>query len=219
MQHDGNCASTRSTSRLRAAFTRTPRPSLTPLRGPGSISPIATWVRAPATFGPEVPAEALIWQDPVPAVEYPLPAAQDLATLKARLLASGLSAAQLVRTAWASAATFRGSDLRGGANGARIRLAPQKGWAVTLTNDFFVNLLDMRTQWRLTAVEGVFEGHDRVTGNLTWTATRVDLVFGSNSELRAIAEVYAGDDARKKFVTDFVAAWTKVMNLDCFDLA
>jgi catalase-peroxidase len=309
-----------------------------------------------------VPAEVLIWQDPVPAVDHGLVTAQDIVTLKAQLLASGLSTAQLVRTAWASASTFRGSDKRGGANGARIRLAPQKDWAVNqpaelgqvlatlegiraafntaqqggkaisladlivlagnaaveaaarqaghevtlpfapgrsdasqaqtdvasfavlepradgfrnfaspglegvatellldraqlltltapemtvligglraldanaggsrhgvftarpgaLSNDFFVNLLDMRTQWQPSATPGVLEGRDRQTGEPRWTATVVDLVFGSNSQLRAIAEVYASSDAQGKFVQDFVAAWTKVMNLDRFDLA
>ena len=314
-------------------------------------------------LGPLVPAEDLIWQDPVPAVDHPLIDAQDIRALKGRLLASGLSIAELIGTAWASAATFRESDKRGGANGARIRLAPQKDWeahqpavlakvlgvlegvrsafnsaqtggkkvsladlivlggcaaveqaaknaghevevpfapgrtdateaqtdaasfavlepvadgfrnylkpglavsaeellvdraqlmtltapemtvllgglrvlganagnvphgvfttrAGALTTDFFVNLLDMGTVWRATSeTEALFEGRDRATGALKWTATRVDLVFGSNSQLRAIAEVYAGDDAAAKFVRDFVAAWTKVMNLDRFDLA
>ncbi len=314
-------------------------------------------------LGPLVPAEDLIWQDPVPAVDHPLIDAQDIRALKGRLLASGLSIAELIGTAWASAATFRDSDKRGGANGARIRLAPQKDWeahqpavlakvlgvlegvrsafnsaqtggkkvsladlivlggcaaveqaaknaghevevpfapgrtdateaqtdaasfavlepvadgfrnylkpglavsaeellvdraqlmtltapemtvllgglrvlganagnvphgvfttrAGALTTDFFVNLLDMGTVWRATSeTEALFEGRDRATGALKWTATRVDLVFGSNSQLRAIAEVYAGDDAAAKFVRDFVAAWTKVMNLDRFDLA
>jgi len=308
-------------------------------------------------LGPEVPAEELIWQDPVPAVDHELVGEQDLASLKAQILASGLSIPQLVTTAWASAATFRGSDKRGGANGARLRLAPQKDWEVnqpaelakvlgkleaiqqafnaaqsgnqrisladlivlaggaaveeaarkvghevrvpftpgrtdaspaqtdaasfavlepladgfrnyqraglktpaeemlldraqlmtltapemtvlvggmralnanvgqprqgvftstpgTLTNDFFVNLLDMATEWRPSATEGVFEGRDRASGQVKWTGTRVDLVFGSNSELRAIAEVYACDDAKEKFVTDFITAWNKVMNLD-----
>ena len=312
-------------------------------------------------LGPEVPAEAMIWQDPLPAADYESIDERDAATLKARLLASGLSVAQLVTTAWGSAATFRGSDMRGGANGARIRLAPQKDWEVnqpaelaailqrleavrkefnassgrkkvsladlivlggcagieqaaklaghdvkvpfspgrtdasqeqtdvesfavlepiadgfrnyaraglstpaeqflldraqlmtltapemtvlvgglralganfgqsrhgvltsapgTLTNDFFVNLLDMNVEWRPSSTEGVFEGRDRASGQLRWTGTRVDLVFGSNSELRALAEVYACDDAKEKFVRDFVAAWHKVMNLDRFDLA
>ncbi|HET7291259.1 MAG TPA: catalase/peroxidase HPI [Vicinamibacteria bacterium] len=314
-------------------------------------------------LGPEVPAEELLWQDPVPAVDHKLVAAQDVTTLKGKILASGLSVSQLVSTAWASAATFRGSDKRGGANGARIRLAPQKDWEVnqpaqlakvlqtlaaiqkdfngsrsdgkrvsladlivlggsaaveqaakkaghdvevpftpgrtdatqeqtdvesfavlepaadgfrnylkakrsasaeellvdkaqllrltapemtvlvggmrvlnanfaqsphgvftkrpeTLTNDFFVNLLDMGTEWKATSpAEDVFEGRDRATGALKWTGTRVDLVFGSNSQLRALAEVYACDDAKAKFVRDFVAAWTKVMNADRFDVA
>jgi len=314
-------------------------------------------------LGPEVPAEELIWQDPVPAVTHELIDESDIADLKAKILESGLSVSQLVRTAWASASTFRGSDKRGGANGARIRLAPQKDWEVNqpdqleavlrvlegiqkdfnsaqsggkmvsladlivlggcagveqaaknagyevavpfapgrtdasqeqtepaafavlepaadgfrnyqktkyvvspeemlvdraqlltlsapemtvlvggmrvlganydgtkhgvftsrpeaLTNDFFVNLLDMGTLWK-PASEGsdvFFEGRDRRTGELKWTGTRVDLVFGSNSQLRAIAEVYAADDAKEKFVRDFVAAWDKVMSLDRFDL-
>ena len=314
-------------------------------------------------LGPLVPQEALIWQDPVPAVDHPLVDEQDIAALKAKILASGLSIPQLVTTAWASAATFRGSDKRGGANGARIRLAPQKDWAVnqpaelatvlqalaaiqadfnaaqsggkkvsladlivlggcaavevaarkagqdvtvpfaagrtdaaqeqtdvesfavlepladgfrnyarkgvesvaaeqlvdkaqlltltapemtvligglralnanfdhstlgvftqrpeTLSNDFFVNLLDMGTKWQTSATaEGVLEGRDRATGDLKWTGTVVDLVFGSNSQLRAIAEVYASSDAQPVFVRDFVAAWNKVMNLDRYDLA
>jgi catalase-peroxidase len=314
-------------------------------------------------LGPDVPAEDLIWQDPVPAVDHPLIDAADIAALKAKILASGLTTAELVATAWASASTFRGSDLRGGANGARIRLAPQKDWeanqpdqlrkvlgvlegiqtafnatatggkkvsladlivlggtaaveaaakagghavdvpftpgrtdatqAMTdvesfevmepladgfrnyqkqaftasaeellidraqlltlsapemtvlvgglralnanyggtahgvftsrpgvLTNDFFVNLLDMHTVWKPTSErEDLFAGTDRASGAPKWTATRVDLVFGSNSQLRAIAEVYAQNDAREKFVKDFVAAWTKVMNADRFDLA
>ncbi len=312
-------------------------------------------------LGPLVPKEQLIWQDPVPVVDHPLVDAQDITALKARLLASGLSISQLVTTAWASASTFRGSDKRGGANGARIRLAPQKDWAVnqpaelasvlatleaiqtefnsaqggkkisladlivlggsaaveaaakkagidvsvpfapgrtdasqdqtdvasfavlepaadgfrnyarkgqeaaaaellidkaqlltltapemtvliggmralganfdhsahgvfssrpeTLSNDFFVNLLDMGTRWQKSATEGVLEGRDRKTGELKWTGTIVDLVFGSNSQLRALAEVYASNDANDAFVRDFVAAWTKVMNLDRFDLA
>jgi catalase-peroxidase len=314
-------------------------------------------------LGPEVPQEELLWQDPVPAVDHELIGAQDVADLKAKILASGLSVAELVGTAWASASTFRGSDKRGGANGARIRLAPQKDWessqpaqlakvletlegiqtafnaaqsggkkvsladlivlggcaAVeqaaknaghdvtvpfapgrtdasqertdveafaylepvadgfrnylkdrygvpaeallvdkaqlltltapemtvlvggmralnanfgqtghgvftrrpeTLTNDFFVNLLDMGTAWKPAPdSQIVFEGRDRVSGNLKWTATRVDLVFGSNSELRALTEVYGCDEAQGKFVRDFVKAWTKVMNADRFDLA
>jgi len=311
-------------------------------------------------LGPEVPAEALIWQDPIPAVDHPLIGEQDIAALKAKILASELSVSELVATAWASASTFRGSDKRGGANGARIRLAPQKDWAVNqpeqlakvlgkietiqrefgsggkkvsmadlivlagcagveqaaknagvsvtvpfapgrmdasqeqtdvesfavlepiadgfrnyqkaqysvsaeellldkaqlltltapemtvlvggmramnanvgqsqhgvftqrpgaLSNDFFVNLLDMATAWKPVAgEEGVYEGVDRATGKRKWTGTRVDLVFGSNSQLRALAEVYASADAQEKFIKDFVAAWTKVMNLDRFDLA
>jgi len=313
-------------------------------------------------LGPEVPSEVLLWQDPVPAVDHELIGAKDIAALKGKILASGLSIRQLVTTAWASAATFRGSDKRGGANGARIRLAPQKDWEVNqpaelakvlpkleavqqafnaaqkggkkvsladvivlggcaaveeaakqagttvtvpfspgrtdasqeqtdvesfavlepradgfrnyvragiktpaeemlldraqllaltapemtalvggmraldatvgqskhgvltqqpgkLTNDFFVNLLDMGTEWRPSATEGIYEGRDRATGQVKWTGTRVDLVFGSNSELRALAEVYASDDAKEKFVQDFVAAWGKVMNLDRYDLA
>jgi len=314
-------------------------------------------------LGALVPKEDLLWQDPVPAVDHPLVDAKDIATLKGRILASGLSISQLVATAWASASTFRGSDKRGGANGARIRLAPQKDWEANepqqlagvlkalegirkefngaqsggkkvsladlivlggcaaveqaardaghdvevpfapgrtdaspeqtdaeafavlepaadgfrnylkakytvsaeemlvdkaqlltltapemtvlvgglrvlganvgqaphgvftkrpgkLTNDFFVNLLDMGTAWKPTSDAGdLFEGRDRRTGDLKWTGTRVDLVFGSNSQLRAIAEVYACDDAQAAFVRDFVAAWNKVMNLDRFDLA
>ncbi len=313
-------------------------------------------------LGPLVPAEPQLWQDPVPAVDHELIGQQDMAALKARILASGLSISGLVTTAWASAATFRGSDKRGGANGARIRLAPQKDWEVNqpavlakalkaleaiqkefnssqsggkrvsladlivlggcaaveaaakkaghdvkvpfspgrtdasqdqtdvhsfavlepiadgfrnyqrkgdqrpaeellvdrsqlltltapemtvlvggmralkanfgqskhgvftnrpeaLTNDFFVNLLDMGTQWEASSTEGVFEGRDRATGKVKWTGTRADLVFGSNSQLRAIAEVYACDDSKEAFVKDFVAAWNKVMNLDRYDLA
>ncbi|MGB8812011.1 MAG: catalase/peroxidase HPI [Paracoccaceae bacterium] len=311
--------------------------------------------------GPLVPAEELIWQDPIPAVTHKLIDAADIAALKAKILASGLTVAELVTTAWASAATFRGSDKRGGANGARIRLAPQKDWQANqptqlarvlavlegiqkafnaaqkdkqvsmadlivlggsaaveqaaktaghtvtvpfapgradasqaqtdvesfavlepiadgfrnylkteysvsaeellvdraqlmtltapemtvlvggmrvlnanvdgaqhgvftnrpgaLTTDFFVNLLDMGTVWKATSGDALFEGSDRVTGTPKWTGTRVDLVFGSNSQLRALAEVYACDDSQKAFVRDFVAAWTKVMNLDRFDLA
>jgi catalase-peroxidase len=314
-------------------------------------------------LGPEVPDEELLWQDPVPAVDHELVDEQDIAALKEKILGSGLSISQLVSTAWASAATFRGSDKRGGANGARIRLAPQKDWAVndpaqvatvlqalegiqadfngsqsggkkvsladlivlggcaaveraakntghdvqvpfapgrmdasqeqtdvesfapleptadgfrnylagshkrpaaellvdraglltltapemtvlvggmralnansgqselgvltgrleTLSNDFFVNLLDMNTEWKASATaEGVFEGTNRATGQVRWTASAVDLVFGSSSQLRAIAEVYASDDSQQAFVRDFVAAWDKVMNLDRFELA
>jgi catalase-peroxidase len=313
-------------------------------------------------LGPLVPAEVLIWQDPVPAVDHALIGEPDIASLKAKILASGLSIPQLVSTAWASASTFRGSDKRGGANGARIRLAPQKDWEVnqpaelaktlkaletiqkefnasqgggkkvsladlivlggcaaveeaakkaghsvkvpftpgrtdasqeqtdvhsfavlepvadgfrnylrpgqhmtaeellvdraqllrltapemtvligglraldanyansgygvftehpgTLTNDYFVNLLDMRTKWQATPAEGVFEGRDRTTNKVKWTGTRVDLIFGSNSQLRALAEVYASSDAQDLFLKDFVAAWDKVMNLDRYDLA
>jgi catalase-peroxidase len=314
-------------------------------------------------LGPEVPAEELIWQDPIPAVNHKLIDARDIASLKGKILASGLSVSELVSTAWASASTFRGSDKRGGANGARIRLAPQKDWEVnqpdrlakvlktlesirsafnkaasggkrvsladlivlagcagieqaakkaghkvtvpftpgrmdalqeqtdvasfavlepvadgfrnyqktrysvpdeellvdraqlltltapemtvlvgglrvlnanfgqsqhgvftkrpeTLTNDFFVNLLDMGTEWKAVSKDDdVFEGRDRKTGEVKWTGTRVDLIFGSNSQLRALAEVYACEDCSEKFVHDFVGAWNKVMNLDRFDLA
>ena len=318
------------------------------------MGPIARYL------GPEVPDEELIWQDPVPAVDHGLIGEVDIAALKARVLESGLSISELVSTAWASASTFRNSDKRGGANGARIRLAPQNDWEVnnppelrriletlegvraefnssakkvsmadliilggcaaveaaaknaghvvavpftpgrtdasqsqtdvesfapleptadgfrnylgkghvrsaeelmvdraqlltlsapemtvlvggmrvlnanahgsdhgvltdrteTLTNDFFVNLLDINTEWQATAEsEDVFEGRDRATGDMKWTGTRCDLVFGSNSQLRAIAEVYGSDDAQQKFLTDFVAAWNKVMNADRFDPA
>jgi catalase-peroxidase len=314
-------------------------------------------------LGPEVPAEELLWQDPIPAVNHKLIDAQDIASLKGKILASGLSVSELVSTAWASASTFRGSDKRGGANGARIRLAPQKDWEVNqparlakvlkalegiqgafnsaqsggkkvsladlivlagcagveqaaknagqnvtvpfapgrmdasqeqtdvesfavlepvadgfrnylktkfsvsaeellvdraqlltltapemtvlvggmrvlntnvgqtkhgvftkrpeaLTNDFFVNLLDMGTMWKeVSEARDIFEGRDRKTGELKWTATRVDLIFGSNSQLRALAEVYGCKDSREKFLHDFVAVWNKVMNLDRFDLA
>ena len=314
-------------------------------------------------IGPEVPAEELLWQDPIPAVNHPLVNEQDVAALKAKILASGLSVSELVSTAWASASTFRGSDKRGGANGARIRLAPQKDWKAnqpeqlkkvlktleeiqtafnkaqsggkkisladlivlagcagveqaaknagvkvtvpftpgrmdasqaqtdvdsmavlephadgfrnylkekysvpaehmlldkaqlltltapemtvliggmraldtnvgrtkhgifterpqTLTNDFFINLLDMATEWRVVPdSDDLFEGYDRKTGALKWTATRVDLIFGSNSQLRALAEVYGSADAHQKFAHDFAAAWHKVMNLDRFDIA
>jgi len=315
-------------------------------------------------LGPLVPKEPQLWQDPVPAVDHELIGDKNIAALKAKILASGLSISELVTTAWASAATFRGSDKRGGANGARIRLAPQKDWEVnqpaqlakvlqkleaiqkefnsspsngkgkkvsladlivlggcaaveeaakraghdvkvpfspgrmdasqeqtdvhsfavmepkadgfrnyvrkqngtspeellvdraqllnltapemtvliggmrvlsanfgqskhgvftkhpeTLTNDFFVNLLDMNTEWKPAASEGAYEGHDRKTGQVKWTGTRVDLIFGSHSQLRAISEVYACNDSKQAFVKDFVAAWNKVMNLDRYDLA
>lgn len=312
-------------------------------------------------LGPLVPSETLIWQDPIPAVNHALVDAQDIATLKAKVLASGLSIAQLINTAWSSASTFRGSDKRGGANGARIRLSPQRDWEVnqpaelnkvlaileaiqqgfnaaqtggkkisladlivlagaaaieaaakkagqevqvpfapgrmdaaqeqtdvesfavlepaadgfrnyvraglekhaaellldkaqllnlsapemtvlvgglralnantgktqhgvftkrpeTLSNDFFVNLLDMSTKWQPSSTAGVLEGRDRQSGEVKWTGTTVDLVFGSNSQLRALAEVYASSDAQQKFVHDFIAAWNKVMNADRFDL-
>jgi catalase-peroxidase len=312
-------------------------------------------------LGPLVPKETLIWQDPIPAIDHPVIDEQDIGALKTKLLASGLSVSQLVSTAWASASTFRGSDKRGGANGARIRLAPQKDWSVNnppelakvlqtleaiqkefnasaaggkkvsiadlivlggaaaiekaakdagtdvkvpftpgrmdasqeqtdvasfaplepvadgfrnylrgaqfmapeealvdraqlltlttpdltvligglrvlganaggsqhgvfteqpgkLTNDFFVNLLDMRTEWQPTGSEDVYEGRDRTTKQPTWTGTRVDLIFGSHSELRALSEVYAASDSKEKFVKDFVAAWNKVMNVDRYDL-
>ncbi len=318
------------------------------------MGPIARYL------GPEVPKEELIWQDPIPAVTHKLIDDKDIATLKSKILASGLSVSQLVSTAWASASTFRGSDKRGGANGARISLAPQKDWKVNnptqlatvlktlegikkefstggkqvsladlivlagcagiekaaknaghdvkvpftpgrgdatqaqtdvesfavlepaadgfrnylnthhkaaaeellidkaqlmtltapeltvlvggmrvlntnfdnskhgvftknpeaLTNDFFVNLLDFGISWKaLDKGQNAFEASDRATGEKRWTGTRVDLIFGSNSELRAIAEVYASDDSKEKFVKDFVAAWNKVMNLDRFDIA
>jgi catalase-peroxidase len=316
-------------------------------------------------LGPFVPKESLVWQDPVPAVDHKLIGEPDIAALKAQILASGLSISQLVTTAWASAASFRGSDKRGGANGARVRLTPQKDWEVnqpaelakvlqkletiqkefnssqsngnkgkkvsladlivlggdaaiekaaknaghevkipfspgrtdasqeqtdvhsfavmepiadgfrnylrsgqvlsaeellvdraqlltltapemtvlvggmralnanfgqakhgvftnrpeTLTNDFFVNLLDMNTKWQASSTDGLFEGRDRATDKIKWTGTRVDLLFGSNSQLRALAEVYACDDSKQAFVKDFAAAWSKVMNLDRYDLA
>ncbi len=313
-------------------------------------------------LGPEVPEEDLIWQDPIPAVDHQLIDEEDIQNLKEKILATDLPVRELVYTAWASASTFRGSDKRGGANGARIRLAPQKDWEVNhpdqlkkvlrtlediqskfnqaqsgnkkvsladiivlagcagveqaaknagyqvnvpftpgrmdareedtdvdsfailepvadgfrnyqmiqteerpeellvdkaqlltltipemtvligglrvldanyeqsshgvftenpgiLTNDFFRNLLDMQTEWKATADENVFRGSDRATGESRWTATRVDLIFGSNSELRAVAEVYACEDSQEKFLQDFVRAWDKVMNLDRFDLA
>ena len=313
-------------------------------------------------LGPEVPAEELLWQDPLPKVDHPLIDDKDVASLKKAILGAGLTVSQLVSAAWASASTFRGSDKRGGANGARVRLAPQKDWAAnqpeslakvlgklegiqrefnaaaaggkkvsladlivlggaagveqaakaagqnvtvpfragrtdaspeqtdaasfavlepmadgfrnfekdkhgvpaevllidkaqlltltapemtvlvgglrvlganagaskqgvftqkteTLTNDFFKNLLDMNTEWKATSdAKDAYEGHDRKTGEKKWTASRVDLVFGSNAQLRALAEVYASSDAQEKFVRDFVAAWTKVMELDRFDL-
>jgi len=316
------------------------------------MGPIARYL------GPLVPKETLIWQDPIPAVDHELIGEQDIAALKAKILASGLSVSQLVSTAWASASTFRGSDKRGGANGARIRLSPQKDWEVnqpaelktvlqkleaiqkesgkkvsladlivlggcaaiekaakdagldvkvpftpgrgdasqdqtdvdsfaplepradgfrnyinskkhqfmkpeealvdraqllrltgpemtvlvgglrvlganagnfkhgvlttrpeTLTNDFFVNLLDMSTQWQPAGSDGTYEGRDRKTNAVKWTATRIDLIFGSHSQLRAFAEVYGCADSKEKFARDFVAAWTKVMNLDRFDVA
>jgi len=317
------------------------------------MGPIARYL------GPEVPKEVLIWQDPIPAVTHKLIDDKDIATLKTKILASGLSVSQFVSTAWASASTFRGSDKRGGANGARIRLAPQKNWEVNnpaqlakvlqilegiqkdfntggkmvsvadlivlagcagiekaaknaghevkvpftpgradatqeqtdvvafavlepaadgfrnylraihtasaeemlvdkaqlmtltapemtvlvggmrvlntnfdqskhgvftkrpeaLTNDFFLNLLDLGTTWKATSeAQDKLEGRDRATGELKWTGTRVDLIFGSNSELRALAEVYGCEDSQEKFITDFIAAWNKVMNLDRFDL-
>jgi catalase-peroxidase len=316
------------------------------------MGPIARYL------GPLVPKETLIWQDPIPAVDHPLIGEQDIAALKAKILGSGLSVSQLVSTAWASASTFRGSDKRGGANGARIRLSPQKDWEVnqpaelntvlqkleaiqkefgkkvsladlivlggcaavekaakdagvdvkvpftpgrmdasqdqtdvesfaplepradgfrnyinarkhqfmkpeealvdraqllrltgpemtalvgglrvlgantansrhgvftskpgTLTNDFFVNLLDMGTQWQPAGSDGTYEARDRKTNAVKWTGTRVDLIFGSHSQLRAFAEVYACTDSKEKFARDFVAAWTKVMNLDRFEVA
>jgi catalase-peroxidase len=313
-------------------------------------------------LGPDVPAEELVWQDPIPAVDHPLIGEAEIANLKTRILGSGLKISELVSTAWASASTFRGSDKRGGANGARIRLAPQKDWEVnqpaelakilqvlakiqqefnaaqtggkkvsladlivlggcaaveaaamkgghdvrvpftpgrmdasqeqtdvesfavlepiadgfrnylrkghepyaaellldranlltltapemtvligglrslgtnfghtelgvftkrseTMTNDFFVNLLDMSTKWQRSAANaGILEGRDRTTGALKWTGSVADLVFGSNSQLRALAEVYASSDAQELFVKEFVAAWSKVMNLDRYDL-
>jgi len=320
------------------------------------MGPIARYL------GPLVPKEPLPWQDPLPALDHPLIGEQDIAALKAKILASGLSVSQLISTAWASASTFRGSDKRGGANGARVRLAPQKDWEVnqpaelakvlqkleaiqkefnasqsggkkvsladlivlggdaaiekaaknaghdvkipftsgrmdasqehtdvesfeplepaadgfrnylrgkqrlsaeellvdraqllkltapemtvlvgglrvlgantgksthgvftkrpeTLTNDFFVNLLDMNTQWQPNGSEGVYEGRDRKTNQVKWTGTRVDLIFGSHSQLRALAEVYACTDSKEKFVKDFVAAWNKVMDHDRFEVA
>jgi len=264
-------------------------------------------------IGNDIPSEEHIWQDPVPTVDHPIIDESDTNSLKETISKLDLTAPQLVSTAWASASTFRGSDKRGGANGARIRLAPQKYWEInnpaqlstvldqletvqtdfnnsqsdgkkvsladlivlagsvglesitaeklmvdraqlltltapemtvllgglrviginqdgsqngvftdkpgTLTNDFFVNLLDLSTTWKETSPsEQLFEGRNRKTGELKYTGTRVDLIFGSNSELRAIAEVYATQDSNKKFITDFIAAWHKVMNLDRFDL-
>src|SRR5205814_1863234 len=217
------------------------------------MGPIARYL------GPLVPKETLIWQDPIPAMDHPLINDKDAAALKAKILASGISVSDLVSTAWASASTFRGSDKRGGANGARIRLAPQRDWEVNQpkqlanvlikletirkeyrknvilavlivmrgvaaieqgANDFFVNLLDMRTQWQPAAgEEGLYEGRDRKTNALKWTGTPVDLIFGSHSQLRAFAEVYACTGSREKFVKDFAAAWNKVMNLDRYDVA
>ncbi|NCV11260.1 MAG: catalase/peroxidase HPI [Rhodobacteraceae bacterium] len=225
-------------------------------------------------LGEEVPAEDLIWQDPLPAADYDQIDEADIAALKGDIAALGLSVSEMVATAWCSASTFRGSDKRGGANGARIRLAPQKDWdanepaqlarvltalegvqqlltltapemtvlvggmramganhggstagvltdrAGALSNDFFVNLLDMAIEWSATDETGNhFAGRDRASGETKWTATRADLVFGSNSQLRAIAEEYACADSGHMFVTDFVAAWAKVMNADRFDLA
>src|SRR5258706_277654 len=203
-------------------------------------------------LGPEVPAEELIWQDPVPAVDHKLIDAKDIADLKGKILASGLSISKLVATALAAAARFRNylkaqysvsaeellidkaqlltltapemTVLVGGLRvlGANHGKSQHGVFTIrpeTLTNDFFVNLLDMSTEWKATSDENVFEGHDCKNGKLKWTGTRVDLVFGSNSELRALAEVYGADDAEAKFVADFVAAWTKVMNADRFDLA
>ena len=145
--------------------------------------------------------------------------ATDIAALKAHVLTSGLTIPALVRAAWASASTFRGSDKRGGANGGRIRLAPQKDWAVNDPAELARVLTTLETlQGEFNAAtEGVYEGRERASGQLKWTGTRADLVFGSNSELRALAEVYASDDGRDKFVHDFIAAWSKVMNLDRFD--
>ena len=355
------CADFETLPRESAGVGRRVRQGLVQADAPRHGAAIARYL------GPLVPKEPQIWQDPVPAVDHKLIGEQDIAALKAKILASGLSISQLVTTAWASAATFRGSDKRGGANGARIRLAPQKDWEAnqpaelakvlqkleaiqkefnssqsggspttkkvsladlivlggcaaveaaakkaghdvqvpfspgrmdasqeqtdahsfaplepiadgfrnycrkgqeglaaellvdranllnltapemtvlvggmralganfgqskhgvftkrpeTLTNDFFVNLLDMKTKWQKSATsEGVLEGRDRASGELKWTGTVVDLVFGSNSQLRALAEVYACDDSKETFVKDFVAAWNKVMNLDRYDLA
>ena len=198
-------------------------------------------------LGPEV-APAQLWQDPVPALDHKLVDSADIAALKASLLSSGVSVADLVKTAWASASTFRGSDKRGGANGGRIRLAPQKDWPVNepeqlarvlgvlagvqkkfnaaQTDGTKISLADLivlggcaAVEWRKSPVcDQFFEGRDRKTGAVKWTASRANLVFGSNSQLRAIAEVYASADAQATFVADFVATWNKVMNLDRFDL-
>jgi catalase-peroxidase len=174
-------------------------------------------------LGPLVPAQPLLWQDPIPAVDHELIGDKDMAALKAKILASGLSISELVTTAWASAATFRGSDKRGGALNANFGQSEHGVFTKrpeTLTNDYFVNLLDMNTKWQKSAAsDGVLEGRDRASGALKWTGTVVDLVFGSNSQLRAIAEFYACDDSKEAFVKDFVAAWNKVMNLDRYDLA
>ena len=336
-------------------FARGLRQSVVQADAPRHGSAVARYI------GASVPDEALLWQDPVPSVDHPLVDDRDVATLKSRILDTGLSNAELVRTAWASASTYRGTDMRGGANGARIRLAPQKDWAANdtdelekvlgelediqrdfnrsarrgkavsladlivlggaaaieraaesggydltvpfrpgrtdateaqtdaasfavleptadgfrnyydersakspaemlveratlltltvpemtvliggmrslganaggaqhgmftdtpgaLSPDFFVNLLNMSTEWTKSSSEGIYEGRDRSSGDLKWTATPVDLVFGSHAELRAIAEVYAADDGRDKFANDFVRAWTKVMALDRFDI-
>ena len=160
-------------------------------------------------IGSGVPAEELIWQDPVPVADYKMIDAGDIEQLKSKILASGLTTAELVETAWASASSYRGTDMRGGANGAA-----SGGKQVSLAE-----LLDMSTEWKKSPqAEGVYEGRDRVSGKVRWTATPVVLIFGSSSELRAVAEVYAADDGQEKFVADFVDAWTKVMTLDSFDL-
>ena len=247
-------------------------------------------------LGPEVPEERFIWQDPVPEADYELINKEDIKYLKNKILDCNLSVRDLVYTAWSSASTFRGSDKRGGANGARIALEPQNSWEASqeqtdiesfaplepkadgfrnymksnysvlpeellvdrsnlltltapemtvliggmrvldanykksqygvftdrpgaLTNDFFVNLLDINTVWKPTSSdEEIFEGYDRETGKLKWKATRVDLIFGSNSQLRAISEVYASEGSLCKFIKDFVCAWNKVMNADRYDV-